>query len=110
MAGNFFESKFMQKLQVGGQKIAANKGVSAIIAAMMSMMAVILVGAAFQIVATLANVTGLATTDSDFYKLCMVPYNMTMGLHGAMAGGVADNNVKDNGSQHGFQVGGRHAF
>ena len=80
MAGNFFESKFMQKLQVGGQKIAANKGVSAIIAAMMSMMAVILVGAAFQIVATLANVTGLATTDSDFYKLCMVPYNMTMGL------------------------------
>ena len=42
MAGNFFESKFMQKLQVGGQKIAANKGVSAIIAAMMSMMAVIL--------------------------------------------------------------------
>ena len=37
-------------------------------------------------------------------------YNMTMGLNGAMTGGVADNNVKDNGSQHGFQVGVRHAF
>ena len=38
-------------------------------------------------------------------------YNMTMGLNGAMTtSNIPDNNVKDNGSQHGFQVGVRHAF
>ena len=77
---NFFDSKFMRGLQAGGQKVASNKGVSAIIAGMMSTMAIILAGAIFQILATLANVTGLAGTDSAFYKICMVPYNMTMGL------------------------------
>ncbi|MCI1226540.1 MAG: PTS transporter subunit EIIC [Atopobiaceae bacterium] len=79
-SGGFFESGFMRKLQAGGQKVAANKGVSAIIAGMMSMMAIIMVGALFQIVATVGNMSGLATTDSSFYKVCMVPYNMTMGL------------------------------
>lgn len=78
----FVESKFMRVLQSVGQKVGANKGVSSITSSMMGMMGVIMVGAIFTIVASVPcsfNWGGL-TTDSLYYKILILPYNMTMGL------------------------------
>lgn len=47
---------------------------------MMGTMAIILVGAIFQIVATIPTLFGWFTTESATYRLIYAPYNMTMGL------------------------------
>lgn len=66
----FFNSKFMQKLQEGGQKLAANTFVSALQGAMMGMMAPIMVGAVFTIIcAVCSEMLHLFTADSQIYKI-----------------------------------------
>jgi PTS system cellobiose-specific IIC component len=75
-----FESKFMKNLQKWGEKIASNKGFAAITKSIMGTMALILVGAIFQIVATIPTLFHWFTTDSQIYKILYTPYNMTMGL------------------------------
>ncbi len=75
-----FESKFMKGLQKFGEKLGSNKVFSAISKSMMGTMAIILVGAIFQIVATIPTLFGWFTTESATYKLLYAPYNMTMGL------------------------------
>lgn len=78
--GNLYESKFMKALQKFGEKAAANKTFSAISAGMMVSMGAILVGALFQIIATVPTLFKWCTTESAFYKFFMLPYNMTMGM------------------------------
>ncbi len=75
-----YESKFMKALQHFGEKIGSNKVLSAISGGMMACMSVILVGAFFQIFAIIPTTLKWCTADSAFYKFCMTPYNMTMGL------------------------------
>ena len=75
-----FESKFMKGLQKFGEKLGNNKAFSAISKSMMGTMAVILVGALFQIVATVPTLFNWYTTESTLYKVLYTPYNMTMGL------------------------------
>lgn len=75
-----YESKFMKKLQSIGEKCAANKAVSSISGGMMICLGVILAGAVFQIIAVVPTIFKWYTTDSEIYKMLMMPYNMTMGL------------------------------
>ncbi len=75
-----FESKFMKGLQKFGEKLASSKVFSAISKSMMGTMAIILVGAVFQIIATIPTLFGWYTTESSIYKLLYTPYNMTMGI------------------------------
>jgi len=75
-----FESKFMKGLQKFGEKLASSKVFSAISKSMMGTMAIILVGAVFQIIATIPTLFGWYTTESTIYKLLYTPYNMTMGI------------------------------
>ncbi|MDO4543167.1 MAG: PTS transporter subunit EIIC [Clostridia bacterium] len=77
---SFFESKFMLGLQKGGQKLSQNKGVNAIMAGMMSAMALIMVGALFQLLATIPTLFNWVTTDSGYYKFFITIYNGTTGL------------------------------
>ncbi|SBW10068.1 Lichenan permease IIC component [uncultured Eubacteriales bacterium] len=78
--GNFFDSKFMQALQRGGQKVAGNKAISALTGGMMGMMGVTMVGAIFQILAVVPTIFGWADQSSQYYQIMITPYNMTMGL------------------------------
>ena len=75
-----YESRFMKGLQNFGIKLSNSKAFSSISKAMMTTMSIILVGAIFQIVATLPTVFKWTTTESAFYQWLMVPYNMTMGM------------------------------
>ncbi len=75
-----YENKFMKGLQKFGEKLGSNKALSAISKSMMGTMAIILVGAIFQIVATVPTLFGWYTMDSTIYKTLYAPYNMTMGI------------------------------
>lgn len=75
-----YESKFMKGLQKFGEKLGNNKAFSAISKSMMGTMAIILVGAIFQIVATVPTLFGWYTMDSAIYQTLYAPYNMTMGI------------------------------
>lgn len=77
---NPFDSKFMQTLQRGGQKVAGNKAISSLTGSMMGMMAIIMVGALFQILAVVPNTFGWLDQTSKYYQIMMTPYNMSMGL------------------------------
>lgn len=77
---NIMESKFMQVLRRFGEALASNKVLSTLSGSMMGMMAVIMVGAIFQIFAILPTLFGWTTSQSAYYQIMMVPYNMTMGL------------------------------
>ena len=80
MNNKLFESKFMKQLQKFSEKLGNNKAFSAISKSMMGTMAIILVGALFQIIATVPTLFGWYTTDSTIYKVLYAPYNMTMGI------------------------------
>ncbi len=93
----FFNSKFMQKLQEGGQKLAANSFVSALQGAMMGMMAPIMVGAVFTIIcAVCSEMLHLFTADSQIYKILYEPYNMTMNLISIWIVALLGNNYAKN--------------
>lgn len=77
---NLFNSPFMQKLQAFGQSLGSNKFLSALQAAMMGTMGVIMVGAISTI---LTNVLGptmfnLFSADSIWYSTLYTPYQFTM--------------------------------
>ena len=75
-----FESKFMIKLQDFGQSLGSNKFLSALQAAMMSLMGVIMVGAISQIICAVGGETllNLFTSDSKIYSILYLPYQFTM--------------------------------
>jgi PTS system cellobiose-specific IIC component len=75
-----FESKFMIKLQNFGQALGSNKFLSALQAAMMSLMGVIMVGAISQIICSVGSETllNLFTSDSKIYQIIYLPYQFSM--------------------------------
>lgn len=75
-----FESPFFVKLQEWGGKVQSNKVISAISNGMMSIMSLVIAGAAFMILATLLDIAGVLETTDQVYRWLCVPYNMTMGL------------------------------
>jgi len=77
----FFNSKFMQNLQNGGQKLASNPFMSALQGAMMSMMAPIMVGAIFTIIDALgANMFHWWASTDAIYSIIYRPYDFTMNV------------------------------
>lgn len=77
---HLYESKAMQKLQQGGQKISGSKVFGAIAGGMMGSLGLIMIGAVFTIIATLLSMTGLVQNTDPLYTWLTMPYNMTMGI------------------------------
>jgi PTS system cellobiose-specific IIC component len=77
---HLLESKFMIKLQDFGQKLGKNKFLSALQAAMMSLMGIIMVGAIFQILSAVGSesMLNLFSTKSKIYSILYLPYQFTM--------------------------------
>ena len=74
-----FNSPVMVKLQEFGQKLGQNKFLSALQAAMMGSMSVIMCGSVFQIICAIMGMCGVEST-STVYTILYMPYNFTMGL------------------------------
>ena len=77
---SLFESKAMITLQSWGNKVQANKAISAVSSGMMTTMSLVLAGAIFSIVATVGSLFGVIQQTDAAYQWLMMPYNMTMGL------------------------------
>lgn len=77
---NIFNSPFFVKLQNFGQKLGSNKFLSALQAAMMSTMGVIMVGAISTIIASLGSQFGWFEVGSDIYNIIYAPYKFTMDM------------------------------
>jgi len=77
---SFFDSGFMKGLRKFGEKLGANKFFAAIQAAFMQCMAVIMVGAIAEIVATVPALLGAWAQDSTIYKVLYAPYNLTFNM------------------------------
>ena len=78
---SFFNSPIMIKIQEFGQALGRNKFLSALQAAMMSSMGVIMVGAISQILCSVgSSMFHLFTPDSQIYQILYMPYNYTMNL------------------------------
>lgn len=76
-----FNSPFMIKLQEFGQALGRNKYLSALQAAMMSLMGVIMVGAIAQIITAVgANILHVFTATDELYQILYSPYNYTMNM------------------------------
>jgi Phosphotransferase system, EIIC. len=77
---HLLESKFMIKLQEFGQKLGQNKFLTALQAAMMSLMGIIMVGAIFQILSSVGSesMLNLFSTKSKIYSILYLPYQFTM--------------------------------
>lgn len=77
---NVFNSKFMQSLQNGGRKLAANNFISALQSAMMSLMGILMVGAAFQIIQSVLGPSMLKviSATNPWYGWLNLPYQFTM--------------------------------
>lgn len=73
---------FILKLQEFSQKLAANKFLSALQSAMMSLMMVIMIGAISSILCTVGSesMLGLFQTGGPVYSALYAPYTYTMGL------------------------------
>lgn len=77
---SFFDSKFMKGLQHFGEKLGANRFFASIQAAFMQCMAVIMVGAISEIVATVPALFGLWTNTSTIYQVLYAPYQLTFNM------------------------------
>lgn len=75
-----FNSPIMVKLQDFGQKLGANKFLSALQGSMMSCMAPIMVGAIFSIICAIGPMMGLFETNDAVYNILYAPYHFTMDL------------------------------
>lgn len=77
-----FESKFMIKLQDFGQKLGNNKFLTALQAAMMSLMGIIMVGAIFQIITSVLGPTMFKVLEANtpVYNMLYLPYQFTMNV------------------------------
>lgn len=75
-----FQSSFMIKLQDFGQKLGSNKFLTALQAAMMSLMGVIMVGAISQILVSVLgpSMLKIIAADSAIYAAINLPYKFTM--------------------------------
>lgn len=94
---SLFNSPFMVKLQDFGQALGRNKFLSALQAAMMSLMGVIMVGAIFQIICSVgSSILGLFTADSQIYAILYSPYNYTMNMLGLWTTGLLAFNYARN--------------
>ncbi len=94
---NLFSSPFMIKLQDFGQALGRNKFLSALQAAMMSLMGVIMVGAIFQIITSVGStMLGAFTSDSWIYTILYMPYNYTMNMLGLWVTGLLAFNYARN--------------
>lgn len=74
-----FNSPVIVKLQEFGQKLGQNKFLSALQAAMMGSMSVIMCGSVFQILCAILGMFGVDSS-SMLYTILYMPYNFTMGL------------------------------
>jgi PTS system cellobiose-specific IIC component len=74
-----FNSPVLVKLQEFGQKLGQNKFLSALQAAMMGSMSVIMCGSVFQIICAVISMFGVDSS-STLYTILYMPYNFTMGL------------------------------
>lgn len=78
---SLFNSPIMIKLQEFGQALGRNKFLSALQAAMMSLMGVIMVRAVFQIICAVGSTMfNLFAADSQVYAILYTPYNFTMNM------------------------------
>ena len=79
---NLFNSPIMIKMQEAGQALGRNKFLSSLQGAMMSLMAIIMVGAIFQIICAVGGPTmfNLFAADSQTYTILYTPYQFTMNL------------------------------
>lgn len=77
-----FENKFMIKLQEFGHSLGKNKFLTALQAAMMSLMAVIMVGAVSQIICAVGSesLLNLFKTGDEVYNLLYLPYHYTFNM------------------------------
>lgn len=77
-----FNSPFMLKLQEAGQNLGRNKFLSALQATMMSLMAVIMVGAISQIVCAVGSehMLNLFKSTDQIYTILYTPYQFTMNM------------------------------
>lgn len=76
----FFNSGFMKGLQKFGQNLGKNKFITALQAAMMSLMGVLMVGAIFQIITSVLGPTmfGVLKVTDPIYQYLYIPYQFTM--------------------------------
>lgn len=77
---SIFENPILLKVQEFGQKLGANKFLSALQGAMMASIAIIMVGAVSQIICAVGPMLGLFQTGDAVYNICNMPYNYTMNL------------------------------
>ena len=79
---NLMNNPILVKAQEFGQKLGANRYVSALQAAMMSCMAPIMVGAVFTIICNVGTVLGWFASTDTIYAILYKPYDVTMNLIG----------------------------
>lgn len=79
---NLFNHPFVQKMQEVGQKLGSNTFVASLQAAMMSTMAIIMVGAISMILCNVGNenVLGLFQTGDAVWSTLFLPYRFTMNM------------------------------
>lgn len=77
---SLFNSKFMQAINKAGQKLGSNKFVNALQSGMMSSMAVIMVGAIFQIIQSILgpSMLRILSVNNPWYGFLSLPYEFTM--------------------------------
>ena len=77
---SLFNSKFMQAINKAGQKLGSNKFVNALQSGMMSSMAVIMVGAIFQIIQSILgpSMLRILSVNNPWYGYLNLPYEFTM--------------------------------
>ena len=73
-----FESPMLIKLQEAGQKLGANKYITALTTGLMSTMPLLMVGAVSQIICSVGTNLNLFTIDSAIYGYIYAPYKYTM--------------------------------
>lgn len=93
---NLFNSPILIKIQEWGQKLGANKFVAALQAGMMFSMAVLMVGAVFQIICSVGTMLNLFEATSTVYAYLYAPYNYSMNMIGLWVTlGIAYNYAKN---------------
>lgn len=77
---SLFNSKFMQTINKAGQKLGSSHFVSALQTGMMSSMAVIMVGAIFQIIQSILgpSMFKVISVNNPWYRYLNLPYEFTM--------------------------------
>lgn len=80
-----FENKAVLALQRAGERMAGSKFFTGVSGGLMGAMGFMLLGALFQILATLLSMVGLIDEAGAFYQFLITPYNMSMGIISVIA-------------------------